>query len=105
MTKQTLTIRQDQTLSTTDPLQLWDEAASRYLETRRGGPEGNTSRTYGRTLQDYKSYALESGLNPWGADALIAFNRFVNNNDGWANDTKAAKLTHLQGPLSPSMGP
>ena len=57
MTK-ALTIRQDQTLTTTDPLQLWDEAMSRYLETHKGGPEGNTAKTYGRTLRDYKNYAL-----------------------------------------------
>ena len=34
-------------LTTTDPIQLWDEAISRYLETRRGGLEGNTAKTYG----------------------------------------------------------
>ena len=91
----------------------WDEAVSRYLETRKGGPEGNTARTYGRTLRAYKDFALEMGLNPWGGDGLIAYNRHVNGLD-LADDTKAAKLTHVQGffrwayihgasPLTPEM--
>ena len=55
MTK-ALTIRTDQTLSTTDhdPVERWDVAVSRYLETRKGGPEGNTAKPYGRTLRAYR---------------------------------------------------
>ena len=55
MTK-ALTIRIDQTLSTTDhdPVERWDVAVSRYLETRKGGPEGNTAKPYGRTLRAYR---------------------------------------------------
>jgi hypothetical protein len=64
MTK-TLTIRTDSALATDhDPIERWDEAVSRYLETRKDRPEGNTAKTYGRTLRDYKDFALESGLNP-----------------------------------------
>jgi hypothetical protein len=95
MTTQALATRVNQTPTTTDPLQLWDEAVSRYLETRKGGPEGNTAKTYGRTLRGYKDFALEKGLNPWGADAIIAYNRYVVGLD-LADDTKNAKLSHVQ---------
>lgn len=78
-----------------DPLARWDAAISRYLETRKRGPTGNTARTYGRTLVDYKIYALQCGLNPWGADAIIAYNRYINDS-GWADDTKTAKLGRVQ---------
>lgn len=92
------------------PLEKWDAAVSRYLETRRSE---NTARTYGRTLRDYKDFALESGLSPWAGDALIAYNHHVNGN-GWADDTKTAKLGHVQAfigwahgygatPLTPTM--
>jgi site-specific recombinase XerD len=112
---QALTTRVNQTPITTDPLQLWDEAVSRYLETRKGGPEGNTAKTYGRTLQGYNDFALEAGLNPWGADALIAYNRLQNGLRGdLADDTIAHRLGHVQAffrwahgyrltPLSPEM--
>jgi hypothetical protein len=61
-------------LTTTDydPIERWDAAVSRYLETRKGGLKGNTAKTYERTLRDYKSFALESGLNPWAGDAIIS---------------------------------
>lgn len=45
MTTTTLT-NMDRALTTTDPTELWDEAVSRYLETRRGGLEGNPAKTY-----------------------------------------------------------
>jgi site-specific recombinase XerD len=112
-------IRQDQTPTTANPLRLWHEAVSRYLETRKGGPDRNTARTYGRTPRAYKDFALESGLNPWGADALIGYNAQQNglrkaNGGDLAEDTKAARLTHAQGflrwgyihgatPLTPEM--
>jgi site-specific recombinase XerD len=102
MTTTALTTTTDRTPTTTDPLQLWDEAVSRYLETRKGGPTGNTAKTYGRTLRAYKDFALESGFNPWGADALIAYNKLQNglrktNGGDLADDTIAARLTHVQG--------
>jgi len=112
---QELTIRDDQALAGRDPLEMWDAAAIRYLETRKGGPEGNTARTYRRTLQGYKDFALSSGLNPWGADAIIAYNKLQNDLRGdLADDTVAARLTHVQGffrwaftygatPLTPEM--
>ena len=55
----------DRVLTTTDydPIERWDAAVSPYLETRKGGPTGNTAKTYGRTLRAYKDFALESGLN------------------------------------------
>lgn len=100
-------------LSAVDPLERWDAAVSRYLETRKRGPQGNTAKTYGRTLRDYKGFALECGLSPWAGDAVIAYNRHVNGLD-LANDTKAAKLGHVQAffgwahgygatPLTPAM--
>jgi len=96
MTK-VLTIRTDSALTTDhDPIGRWDEAVSRYLATRKGGPEGNTAKTYGRTLQSYKDLALESSLNPWGADALIAYNAYQNELRGkLADDTIAARLVHM----------
>ena len=113
-----LTVRET-ALTTTNPLQLWDEAVSRCLETRKGGPDGNTAKTYGHTLRVYKDFALESGLNPWSGDALIAYNAHQNglrkaNGGTLADDTIAAKLTHIQGffrwayihgatPLTPEM--
>ena len=118
---QALTVITDRALTTTDhdPIERWDAAVSRYLETRKGGPTGNTARTYGRTLRVYKDFALESGLNPWGADALIAYNKLQNglrkaNGGNLADDTIAARLTHVQGffrwayihgasPLTPEM--
>jgi len=78
------------------PLEKWSAAVGRYLETRKGGPDGNTAKTYGRTLDDYRDFALESGLSPWAGDAIIAYNRYVNSNDDWADDTKTAKLGHVQ---------
>jgi len=112
---QELTIRDDQALAGRDPLEVWDTAIGRYLETRKGGIEGNTAKTYRRTLQAYKDLALESGLNPWGADALIAYNKLQNGLiDDLAADTIASRLTHIQGffrwafihgatPLTPEM--
>ena len=112
---QELTIRDDQALAGRDPLEMWDAAVGRYLETRKGGVEGNTAKTYRRTLQAYKDFALESGLNPWGADALIAYNKLQNSLiDDLATDTIAARLTHVKGffrwasihgatPLTPEM--
>ncbi len=104
MTTTALTTTMDKALTTTDhdPIERWDAAVSRYLETRRGGPTGNTAKTYGRTLRVYKDFALESGLNPWGADALIAYNKLQNglrkaNGGNLADDTIAARLAHVQG--------
>jgi hypothetical protein len=50
MTK-ALAIRTDTALSATnhDPIERWDAAVTHYLETRKGGPEGNTAKTYWRT--------------------------------------------------------
>jgi hypothetical protein len=89
-----------QALTTTAPLQLWDAAVSRYLETRKGGPEGNTAKTYGRTLKAYKDFALESGLSTWAGDAIIAYNELQNglrkvNGGDLANDPVAARLGHI----------
>jgi hypothetical protein len=40
------TRRADTALTTDhDPIKRWDAAVSRYLETRKGGPEGNTAKT------------------------------------------------------------
>ena len=45
MTK-ALTIRTETALTADhDPVERWDAAVSRYLETRKGGPEGNTAKT------------------------------------------------------------
>jgi len=96
-----------------DPLERWDAAVSRYLATRKNGARGHTAKTYGRTLRAYKTFAVEKGLNPWGADAIIAYNRHVNGLD-LADDTKNAKLGHVQAffgwahgwgatPLTPAM--
>lgn len=97
MSTTALTIKQGQTLITTDPLQLWDEAVNRYLETRKGGPAGNTAKTYGRTLTGYRSFALGRGLNPWGADALIAYNAHQHGLADLSPDTIRGRLTHIQG--------
>jgi site-specific recombinase XerD len=75
---------------------------SRYLETRKGGLEGNTAKTYERTLRAYKDFALESGLNPWSGHAVIAYNKLQNglrkvNGGDLADDAIAARLTHVQG--------
>jgi len=80
-----------------DPLERWDAAVSRYLETRKNGARGHTAKTYGRTLRAYKTFAVEKGLNPWGADAIIAYNRLQNDLVGTvANDTINARLGHVQ---------
>lgn len=78
-----------------DPLERWDAAVRRYLATRKNGARGHTARTYGRTLRAYKNHAIETALNPWGADAIIAYNAHVNGLD-LADDTKNAKLGHVQ---------
>lgn len=78
------------------PIVRWDAAVRRYLETRKGGPDGNTAKTYGRTLREYRRFATGHDLSPWAGDALIAYNRHVNGNDEWADDTKTAKLGHVQ---------
>jgi site-specific recombinase XerD len=121
MTTTALTTTTDKALTITDhdPIERWDAAVSRYLETRKGGPEGNTARAYGRTLRVYKDFALESGLSPWVGDAIIAYNKLQNglrkaNGGNLADDTIAARLTHVQGffrwayihgatPLTPEM--
>jgi integrase/recombinase XerD len=99
MTK-ALTITAD-TLAVADhtPVERWDAAVSRYLETRRGGPGGNTAKTYGRTLREYSRFAAGYGLSPWAGDAIIAYNRWVNGLDV-SNDTKHHKLGHVQAFLS-----
>lgn len=104
MTTTALTTIQDTALPTTDhdPIERWDVAVGRYLETRKGGPEGNTAKSYERTLRAYKDLALESGLNPWAGDAIIAYNKLQSGlrkaNGGYlADDTIAARLTHVQG--------
>ncbi len=50
MTK-ALAIRTDTALSATDhdPIGRWDAAVTHYLETCKGGPEGNTAKTYRHT--------------------------------------------------------
>jgi hypothetical protein len=49
MTK-ALVIRTDTALTADhDPIERWDAAVSRYLETRKGGPKGKTAKTCGLT--------------------------------------------------------
>lgn len=119
MTRQILAPTDQQAMITTETLaetlDRWDVAIKRYLKTRKGGSEGNTAQTYGRTLKAYRDFAVESELNPWGADALIAYNAQQNRLRGnLADDTIAARLTHIKGffrwaftygasPLTPEM--
>lgn len=113
MNTQLTTITDAGALFAVDPLERWDAAVSRYLETRKNGPTGNTSRTYGRTLREYSRFVAGYGLSPWAGDAIIAYNRYVNDLD-LANDTKSARLGHVQAffgwahgygatPLTPTM--
>jgi hypothetical protein len=89
-----------QALTTTAPLQLWDAAVSRYLETRKGGPEGNTAKTYGRTLKAYKDFALESGLSTWAGDAIIAYNESKGFNESVATNLLIGISSGNEGRLS-----
>lgn len=94
--------REERALETmTEAIDRWDRTVGRYLETRKGGPDGNTAKTYGRTLKGYRQFALSEQLNLWGADAIIAYNRHQQglrkvNGGHLADDTIAARLTHIQ---------
>lgn len=81
-----------------DPLEAFDHAAIRFLETRKSR---STQKSYERTLREYRALAGELGGNPLLADCLIAYNSQINkrrrdNGGDLANDTIRRKLKTLQ---------
>lgn len=81
-----------------EPFELFDQAAARFLATRRSD---RTRETYQRNLSEYRALASELGGDPLRADCLIAYNSHLtqrrrDNGGDLANDTIRLKLKALQ---------
>lgn len=73
---------------------LFDQAADRFLMSRKAD---NTRQAYSLAIKLYRDYAARLALNPLHADALIAYNRAVNERRGQlSNDTLRARLKAVQ---------
>lgn len=73
-------------------LDQFDQAASRFLATRKSKA---TQRTYAIALSAYREMAQSLGLDPLRADCIIAYNEELNQS-GLANDTIRLKLKSVQ---------